>query len=260
MNESVTVRRTKSWHFLFTELVKRDLKKKYKGSLLGMGWSILNPLLTLFVLRLVFMRFFGRTMPHYTIYLYCGNLVFTYFNESTRVGMGSLLNNASIFTKINVPKELFLLARNVQTLINFCLSLVVFFLFCIQDRIPFTWKMLLLIYPIALLVLFNIGVSGILSALYVFFRDVQYLWSIFTMLLMYVSAVFYTIDMFPPEQQKLFLFNPLFVFILYFRKVVLYGQIPELWHHLLLLGYTLAAFGAGWLVYKKYDTQFLYYL
>lgn len=116
----------KKHQFLFEELVKRDFKKKYKRTVLGMLWSILSPLLTLLVMRLVFTQFFGRGTPHYTTYLFCGNLVFSYFNESTREGMSSLMSNARIFTKVNVPKYLFLFSKNVQTLINFCLTLCVF--------------------------------------------------------------------------------------------------------------------------------------
>ena len=102
--------------FLFEELVKRDFKKKYKRTVLGMAWSVLSPLLMLLVMRLVFTQFFGRGMEHYTTYLFCGNLVFSYFSESTGQGMTSLMGNAGIFTKVNVPKYLFLFSKNVQTL------------------------------------------------------------------------------------------------------------------------------------------------
>jgi len=246
--------------FLFEELVKRDFKKKYKRTILGMTWSILSPLLTLMVMRLVFTQFFGRNMEHYTTYLFCGNLVFAYFNESTSQGMTSLLGNASIFTKVNVPKYLFLFSKNVQTLINFGLTLAVFFLFCVLDGITFTWKFVLLLYPIAMLLLFNIGMGLILSALFVFFRDIQYLWSVFTQLLMYMSAIFYTIDNYSPLAQNLFLLNPIYLFIRYFRKIVIDATIPTIWFHLLMLADVLIALGIGCWMYKKYNTKFLYYV
>ncbi len=165
----------KNYSFLFEELVKRDFKKKYKRTVLGMLWSILSPLLTLLVMRLVFMEFFGRSVEHYTTYIFCGNLIFSYFNESTSQGMTSLMGNAPIFTKVNVPKYLFLLSKNVQALLNFGLTLLVFVVFCFLDKITFTWRVVMLIYPIVLLLLFNIGMGLILSALFVFFRDIQYL-------------------------------------------------------------------------------------
>ena len=124
--------------FLFSELVKRDFKKKYKRTYLGMLWSVLSPLLTLLVMSLVFKHFFGNDTPHYTIYLFCGNIVFSFFNDSTSGGMGALLANSGIFTKVKLPKYLFLLSRNVSSLINFGLTFAVFILFCILDKIAIT--------------------------------------------------------------------------------------------------------------------------
>ena len=246
--------------FLFEELVKRDFKKKYKRTVLGMAWSILSPLLLLLVMKLVFTQFFGRNMEHYTTYLFCGNLVFSYFSESTREGMASLMGNAKIFTKVNVPKYLFLFAKNMQTLINFGLTLTVFFVFCVLDGITFTWKFLLLLYPILMLLLFNIGVGLILSALFVFFRDIQYLWTVFTQLLMYMSAIFYTIDNYSYTVQCLFLLNPVYLFIRYFRKIVIDATIPTIWFHLLMLADVAVVVAVGCWMYKKYNHRFLYYV
>lgn len=250
----------KNNQFLFEELVKRDFKKKYKRTILGMGWSILSPLLQLLVMRIVFTQFFGRNMEHYTTYLFCGNLIFSYFSESTGQGMTSLMGNAAIFTKVNVPKYLFLFSKNVQALINFGLVLVVFFIFCFIDDITFTWKFILLLIPIISLLLFNIGVGLILSALFVFFRDVQYLWSIFTQLLMYLSAIFYSIDSYSPMMRNLFLLNPIYLHIRYFRKIVIDSTIPSVWFHLLLLADVAIVLGIGCWMYKKYNTKFLYYV
>ena len=250
----------KKHQFLFEELVKRDFKKKYKRTVLGMLWSVLSPLLTLLVMRLVFTQFFGRSMAHYTTYLFCGNLVFSYFNEATSQGMTSLMGNAGIFSKVNVPKYMFLFSKNVQTLINFGLTLCVFFVFCVIDRITFTWKLVFLLYPIGCLVLLNIGVGLILSALFVFFRDIQYLWSVFTQLLMYLSAIFYTIDNYSYDIQCLFLLNPVYLFIRYFRKIVIEATVPTIWFHLLMAANVLIVLGIGCWMYKKYNTRFLYYV
>lgn len=254
------LQRLKKHQFLFEELVKRDFKKKYKRTVLGMAWSILSPLLTLLVMRLVFSQFFGRDMDHYTTYLFCGNLVFAFFNESTSQGMTTLMGNASIFTKVNVPKYMFLLSKNVQCLLNFGLTLCVFFVFCILDHITFTWKFILLLVPICGLVLFNIGLGLVLSALFVFFRDIQYLWSVFTTLLMYMSAIFYTVDSFDPIVQNVFMVNPVYVFIRYFRRIVIEGVIPDIWHHLIMLFDILLMIGLGCCMYKKNNHKFLYYV
>lgn len=246
--------------FLFEELVKRDFKKKYKRTVLGMVWSILSPLLQLAVMTLVFTQFFGRNTPHYMIYIFCGNLVFSYFSDATKGGMQTIMGNAGIFTKVNVPKYLFLLSRNVQALINFGLILVVFFTFVAFDGLPFTWKFLCLLYPICCLILFNIGIGMILSALFVFFRDIQYLYDVFVMLLMYMSAIFYTIDRYSPMVQNLFLLNPMYLFIRYFRKIVIEATIPTIWFHLLMLADVIIVLTIGCFMYKKYNTKFLYYV
>lgn len=254
------IQRMRRHQFLFEELVKRDFKKKYKRTVLGMAWSILSPLLTLLVMKMVFSNFFGRNTEHYTTYLFCGNLIFSYFSESTSQGMSSLVSNSGIFTKVNVPKYLFLMSKNVQTLINFGLTMCVFVVFCVLDRIVFTWKLIFLLYPIVLLLLFNFGIGLILSALFVFFQDIQYLWSVFTMLLMYMSAIFYTIDSYSYTVQCLFLLNPVYLFIRYFRKIVIDATIPTVWFHLLMMVDVAIVLGLGCWMYKKYNHRFLYYV
>lgn len=252
--------RLKKNQFLFEELVKRDFKQKYKGTVLGMAWSVLAPLLNLLVMRLVFTQFFGRDMEHYTTYLFCGTLVWSYYRESTRGGMNALVSNANVFTKIKLPKYLFLLSKNVSALINFCLTLLVFFFFCILDHVTFTLKFLCLLYPIICLVVMNIGIGLILSALYVFFRDTSYLYDIFLTLLNYLSAIFYQVDRYPAHIRRLFLMNPVYCNIKYFRIVVIDGSVPSLNYHLLCAGYAILLLLIGAWMYKKFNHKFLYYV
>lgn len=250
----------KRHQFLFEELVKRDFAKKYKRTVLGMAWSILSPLMNLLIMWLVFNNFFGNNMDHYVVYLFAGQLVFSYFSDATNLGMNSLVNNAGIFTKVNVPKYLFLFSQNVSSLINFGLTLLVFFTFVAIDGVPFTWKFIWLLYPIACLIVFNLGIGLILSALFVFFRDMQYLWGILTQLIMWMSAIFYTIDSYSYTVQCLFLLNPLYLYIRYFRKIVLEGEIPTLQFHLLAAAFAILSFVVGAYMYKKYNHEFLYYV
>lgn len=254
------VKKLKERQFLFEELVKRDFKQKYKRTVLGMGWSILSPLLHLAVMSLVFGQIFGRKMEHFTIYLFCGNLIYSYFKESTKSGMNALMANAKIFTKINVPKYLFLLSKNVSSLINFGLTLCVFFVFALADGIDFGVHFFALIFPVACLVVFNIGMGLVLSALFVFFRDISYLYDIFTLLLMYMSAIFYDVEMLSVPLQRLLMCNPVYCYIKYFRIVVLSGSVPSAAYHLLCAFYAVAALSAGAWVYKKCNHKFLYYV
>lgn len=254
------IRSMKERQFMFEELVKRDFKQKYKRTVLGMAWSVLSPLLTLLVMRLVFTKFFGRDVPHYTTYLFAGNLMFSYFRESTNGGMQALMMNSNIFTKINVPKYLFLFSKNISAVINFALTLVVFFLFVAIDQVPFKWSMFAIIYPIITLSMLNVGMGMILSALYVFFRDTQYLYDVFLRLLMYMSAIFYQVSSYSKEVQRLFLLNPVYCNIKYVRVIVLDGNLPSPAFHMLLLFYGTAALIVGGLFYKKFNTKFLYYV
>ena len=246
--------------FMFEELVKRDFKKKYKRTILGMGCSILNPLLTLLVMRLVFTQFFGRGTNHYTTYLFSGLIIFNYYSESTQGSMNALTANKDIILKVKVSKYLFILSRSVSSTINFLIVLVVYFVFVAIDGVSFHARFFILIYPVLLLPVFCLGVGMILSAMQVFFRDTKYLYSIFIILLRYLSAIFYNIDSYSPQIQRWFLANPVYAFIKYFRVVVINGNLPSLGFHLLLLAYTLVAFSSGALVYKICNRKFPFYL
>jgi ABC-2 type transport system permease protein len=140
------------------------------------------------------------------------------------------------------------------------LELIIFFIFVALDKLPFTAKFVFLLYPIGCLILFNLGVGLILSALYIFFRDMTYLYGIFTQVLMFFSAIFYEVDRFPEHLQKIFLFNPIYIYIKYFRSIVIDSQIPSLGLHLAGLGYAIVFLFLGMFMYKKYNYKFLYYI
>ena len=154
---------------------------------------------------------------------------------------------------------MFVFSKNISSLISFLLTVVVFFVLAALDGIEFTWKITMLIFPIVCLVLFNIGLGLVLSACYTFFRDLQYLYSIFTFLLMYMSAVFYDISAYSDFAQKLFLLNPIYLFIRYFRKIVMEQTIPTIWFHLLMILDVCIVMIGGFYMYKKYNHDFLYY-
>ena len=248
------------YKFLFKQLVKRDFKKRYKGTVLGMLWSILYPLLDLVILVIIFTKLLGRDTPHYPIYVFCGTIMMAYFREATREGMNSLRANRNIITKVKMPNFLFLISKNVSSLFNFLLTLCIFFILCIVDGIKFRMLFTLLIFPIICITIFNIGVSFILSTCYVFFRDTAYLYDLLLIIINYLSATFYRIDSFRIRVKILFLLNPIFCYIEYFREVVIYNAIPSVGLHLLCLGYSLFYLLVGIFVYKKNKKKFIYNL
>lgn len=252
----------KKYRFLFEELVKRDFKKKYKGTFLGVIWSVLAPLLNVLVLNLVFSNFFaqrGAEVQPFIIYIFSGTLVMSFYTECTQGCMRGLMANASIFSKINVPKYLFLLSKAFQAFINFMLTFVLYMVFCLLYRISFGWHMLALLYPMFWLLIFCFGVGMVLSALYVFFRDVEYLYGVFLTLLNYVSAIFYPVSIIK-NFQWIFYCNPVYVYIYYFRTVTMGSTIPSLEIHGLCAIYALVFLGLGCLIYKKCNHEFLYYV
>lgn len=248
------------YKFLFDELVKRDFILKYKRTVLGILWSVLSPLFNLLIMWLVFGKMLGSNVNHYAIYLFIGQIVFTYFSEATNQSMTALIDNSSIFTKVNVPKYMFLLSKNVSSLINFSINVGVLFVFILIEGIPITANYLMLIYPLTIMIIFNLGVGLILSALYIFFRDMQYLWGIACQLIMWLSAIFYPIENFPAYGRNLFLLNPLYLFIRYTRKIIIDNTIPSIWFHLLMAGYAITVLVFGAFMYKKYNHEFLYYV
>lgn len=255
-----SIRRFQENWFLFEELVNRDFTKKYKGTILGMAWSVVAPLLNLYVMKLVFGTLLVHNEKYYTIYLLVGNIVMAYFKESTKAGMSSLVDNSRIITKINVPKYLFLFSKNISALFNFGLTLIVLMFYClIEPGLPITPLYLLMIFPILCLMIMNLGFGMILSALYVFFRDMKYLYDIFLTLLTYMSAVFYYVSRFPAKFQPLFKLNPVYDIITYIRTLIIDGRIPSTGDHILCLGYALFFFITGAVIYKVFNRRFVYY-
>lgn len=235
--------------FLLAELIKRDFIKKYKRTTLGILWSALAPLLLLITMDLVFGTFFGKKLPHYTIYLFSGLLLFNYFSGITRNSMTVLYNSAPIYSKVPVPKLYFLISRSVASFIDFLVSLVVFFIFVVLDGISLKVDFLLLIYPIVCLFFINFGICMLLSSLYIFFRDLSYLWPVICRIIMYSSAIFYDVSMLSGTLRRLVQCNPLYMCIDYFRQLVIHSTVPSVSYHIILFVMALICLAIGGFTY-----------
>lgn len=245
--------------FLLEELVRRDFTQKYKRTFLGVAWSLLSPLCSLFVMYFVFGTFFSHSLPSYLTYLFAGQIVFSFFSEGTRGGMGSVLGNSVVLSKINIPKYIFLLSQNIKALIAFGINLAVFLAVAALCGHGLHLRYLALLYHTVCLLALNIGVSLLLATVFVFFRDAMYLYGIFTQLLSNLSAIFYTTSAFPEKVRWVFYLNPVYIYITYFRQVVIGGSIPPLSLHALALGYPLLALAVGGLVFRRFQDRFIYY-
>ena len=171
------------YRYLLQNLITRDFKLKYRRSVLGVAWSVLNPLLTCLVMWAVFGALFnqrGQGIEDFPLFLIIGQLMFNFFRESTAMAMESVLKNGPLLRKVYIPKYIFPLEKCCFALVNFFFSLVALFIVALL-----TWShisvntVLLAIYPIVMLFAFSLGVGLILSTMYVFVRDIMHIWEVF---------------------------------------------------------------------------------
>lgn len=245
---------------LLKQLVIRDIKLKYRRSYLGYLWSILNPLLLMMVLVLVFSNLFQRDLPNFPVYLISGQLIFHFMVEATNASVTSIRSNSSLIKKTYVPKYIFTLSKVGSSVVNMLFSLGALLLVMIFTRADFSWYLLLTPFVLIQVVIFSLGVSLFLAAFTVFFRDIQYLWGVFTTMWMYLTPIFYPASIIP---EKYFVWykniNPMYSYIEQFRDIVLYARMPN--SDTMIIGCSIALisliFGA-WYFNKKQDEFILY--
>lgn len=217
-----------NYRSLLVELVKRDIKVKYRRSILGLIWTILNPLLTMCVLTIVFSSFFRFEIDNFPVYLLCGNIIFAFFSEATNMAMTSILGNGALLKKIYVPKYLFPFAKIVSSFVNLLASLIALVIVMIVTRTTVHISIIFAIFPIIYVFIFALGIGLMLSALVVFFRDFLHLYSVILTLWNYLTPIFYPISILPDNIVTIIKMNPLTMFVQMFRDCILYGNIPNL--------------------------------
>jgi len=204
---------------LFFQLVSRDIKLKYRRSFLGYVWSMLNPLLTMLVLVIVFSSMFSPTIQYFPIYLLIGNLLFSFMSGAVSRSLFSVLGNASLLKKIYIPKYIFTLATVTSEFVTFLFSLGALIILMFATKTPFTVRIIFIIIPIIELYIFCIGLGLFMAQATVFFRDMVYIWSVISIAWLYVSAVFYPVNILPEWLRNLVThYNPLYFYIAMFRN------------------------------------------
>lgn len=249
------------YRFLLQNLIQRDIKVKYRRSTLGILWSVLNPLLMMFVLTMVFSYFFRFDIENYPVYILSGQLIFNYFTESTSMAMESVIGYAPLIKKVYVPKYIFPLEKTCFSFVNLCFSCIALIVVMLVTGAPFHPTMILAIYPMVTLFLFSLGVGLFLSSSSIFFRDIIHLWSVFTTALMYASAVFYPKSLLDGSiMQFLINLNPVYWYIDAFRQVVLNGKMFTPNHILVCALCAVVALIVGTRVFKKGQDSFILYI
>lgn len=196
---------------LLKQLVKTDFKLRYQGSALGYVWSLLRPLLLFVILYLVFAKFLkvGNTIPHYPVYLLLGIVLWSYFVEVTLGGVTAIVGRGDLLRKINFPKYVIVLAGSFSALINLVLNFVIIGIFMVLGHVDLTWRAVIIFPLIAELFIFAIGLAFFLSALYVKFRDVSYIWEVAVQAGFYATPILYPLSRIPHSAAKFLVLNPM---------------------------------------------------
>lgn len=215
------------YFFVIRQLTSREIKRKYARSYLGIVWSVLNPLLSMAVLSLIFSGIFKRAIENYPVYYLTGYILWQLFTSSTVTSVTALSDNKPLLLKVKFPMEIFVFTRCYTSLINFFYSFAAYAVILAVFKITPKITVLFSVFIVFFLFLFSLGISLVLSVLYVFFGDIKHLYTVFLTLWMYCSAIFYPAQQTEGIMRQVVYFNPVFIFINSMRRSVMWGILPS---------------------------------
>ena len=248
-------------YFVFMkEIVKRDIKRKYYKSVLGILWTVLHPLLYMIVMTIIFSTLFKRNIENYPIYLLCGQLIFNFITGATRQSLSTIISNAGYIRAIYIPKYIFVLSRVVEGMVDLLFSLIALTLVMIITKTPFTIYLSILPVLLVLVFMFTLGMSLILATYGTFFRDLHHLYGIFTTLWMWVSAILYPISIIPPTYSFLFDLNPALHYITIMRAICYDGVAPTEKSLIIATCYSVLTLLLGISIFKANENKFFLYI
>lgn len=254
---SVYIQNFMKFQPLLSELISRDIKIKYRKSVLGVLWTLLNPLLMMIVLSVVFSNLFRFDIENFPLYLLSGQIIFNFYNDATSTAMTAIIGNAALIKKVYVPKYLFVISRVFSSFINLMASFTALMLVMIATRAELHWTVILSLIPLALLMLLSLGIGLILAALTVKFRDIMHLYSVFTTVLMYLTPVIYPMSILPEWLEKIVLLNPLTNILMMFRDVMINNTLFDFWALIVAIVETIFFMVMGLYIFYKNQDQFI---
>ena len=243
---------------LIVELVSRDIKTRYKRSFLGIGWTMLHPLLTMLVLTAVFSAIFRFSVPNYIVYVLSGLLLWNFFSTTTTHAMTQLAWGGSLLSRIYLPKAVFAASSIGTGLVNIALAMVPLLAIMAITRVSYTPALLFLPVAVALTAVFAFGVGLFISTQAVYYTDVVNMYEIILMLWFYLTPIIYPLSVLPPLVARFVLLNPMYTFLELFRAPIYQGQLPAV--EVLALGvlWSLASLTIGWWVFTRKADEFAY--
>lgn len=250
----------KKYQYLLKNLISRDLKVKYRRSVLGILWSVLNPLLMMLVITAVFKNIFRLDVPNFAEYYLTGALIFNFVSEATSTSMNSVIGAAALIKKVYIPKYIFPIEKCLFAFVNMVFSLIAVAVVFLILQTPLHWTIFLFPIPMIYTFVFSLGLSLILSAANVFFRDIGHLYGVWITAWLYFTPIIYPITVLPEFMQTLVKLNPLYYYVNYFRDVMLYGNIPTLQDNIICIGFSLITLLLGLVIFKKKQDKFILYI
>ncbi len=248
------------YSYLMKQMVSRDFHVKYKRSVLGVLWSFINPLLTMAVQYFVFAGLFKNNVDNFAIYLLTGIVTFNYFNEAASTGLNSIVGNASLITKVYVPKFIYPVIPVLSATINMLFSLIPLIGVMLLNGIAFTKALLLLPIGILFVMIFSIGMSMILSTSMVFFRDTKFLWGVISMLWNFLTPIFYTEALIPARFIGLYHMNPMYQFVYFMRTIIMGGVSPNPMTYLYCIVASAVPLLIGLFMFRRHQNKFVFNL
>jgi len=249
-----------SFRELLRNLILKELKLRYRRSVLGFVWTMLNPLLMMVVITVAFSTIMKFSMANYSIFLLSALLPWTMFIQATTGGLRSIVDNAHLIHKVYVPKAVFPLAVVGSSLVNFFLSLIPLFLLMVALGVPLRPAVLILPLAIVILAIFTTGTALIFSCLNVFYRDFTHMTPVLLSAWFYLTPIIYPINILPASYQPYLKLNPMYHVVKSFRSALYYGHSPSL----LSLGYAglfaMLLLVVGWFIFQRYEHDFVFYV
>ncbi|NFH68122.1 ABC transporter permease [Clostridium botulinum] len=249
-----------NYRALLWEFVKKDIKLKYRNSFLGIIWSMLNPLLIMVVLTFIFSNLFKNKIPNFPVYCLSGRLIYTFFSQATNQCMKSITSKSSLIKKIYVPKYLYPLSRSLSAFIMFLISLVPLIGVMIFTNVEINKVIIIVIFPLISLFFIALGIGLLISTVNVFFRDMEHLYSVVLMIIMYMSAIFYSVDIISSKYQIILKLNPIFPIICAVRDCILNGKITSYDNWILCLIYPVIYMVIGLISFYKNQDKFILHI
>lgn len=247
------------YRFLIVQFIRRDLLTRYKRSVLGVAWTMLNPLGTMIILTLVFSRAFGGSQEGYAAYVLSGLIAWNFFAQSTNAATLHLVWGGSLLKKIYIPRTSFALSATGTGLINLILSIIPLVLVMLVIGVPIRWTIVLLPIPILFLAMFALGIGLIISTMAIYYADVAEMYQIILTAWMYLTPVIYSPDILP-EQYSFWItrLNPMYYLVELFRMPIYYGRVPDINLILISGGIALITLFVGWMYFTSKSDEFAY--